>query len=362
MDRIRSWLAKHQKGSIRVASFVRKLVGDLRADVGKLKPDEVKRVEVSTLHRLARSLLERNGGTSGVPLGQYIRIISDPWQELVWEDAMSIADLGGLSWDDVTAQFHDDDPIQDAPWPQARANYFRICRFYNAVSFADSIVLARRAVEENPELVDCDLWIFDEFQDFNKAEEGLILTLTSAASGVLLAGDDDQALYRTLKASHPEIIRGYYNSDTYTKGLLPYCSRCDYHITLAAEAFLKEKQDGSSIKKIFLPLRVDEASERVRIVGCANPATVASYIEAFISDHRTEIEARKEGLENGTEKDPYLLILSFSRNLAYLGPKPQERIEAAVAEWRSDDPSPGPDYFRALLYHGAHASLQTTSP
>lgn len=350
MDRIRSWLSDEPKGRIHVASFVRKLVVDLKSDVETLEPDQAKRVEVSTLHSLARSLMERNGGSSSHPLGPYIRIISKYWEDVVWSDVWSLSRLSDVSLEEVKAQFHDDVVPTDQLWSTLRNDYFRTCRFYNAVGFADSIVLAREAVLDNPELVEPDLWIFDEFQDFNTAEKNLIETLTANARGVLLAGDDDQALYQELKASHPEIIRSYFRSDVFAKGLLPFCSRCSHHIVLAGRAFLKKHREPDSLLKVFLPLVVDEDASRVRIVGFAHPSGVASYIESFIAEHRTAIEERQESIKSGDAKDPYLLILSFSRNLDYLGSSVEGRVENAAREWEIAELGPGPDYFLALLY------------
>jgi hypothetical protein len=61
--------------------------------------------------------------------------------------------------------------------------------FYNALGFADSILHATEAVHENEELIGLSLWIIDEFQDFNAAEEQLIVACVSGARGVLLAGE-----------------------------------------------------------------------------------------------------------------------------------------------------------------------------
>lgn len=350
MDRIRSWLSGDTKGRIHVASFVRKLVVDLKTDVETLESDQVKRVEVSTLHSLARSLIERNGGSSSHPLGPYIRIISKYWEDVVWADVWSLSELPDVSLENLKAQFHDDVIPTDPPWPTVRNDYFRVCRFYNSVGFADSIVLAREAVLDNPELVEPDLWIFDEFQDFNTAEKNLIQALTSNSRGVLLAGDDDQAVYQELKASHPEIIRNYFKSTEFAKALLPFCSRCSHHIALAGRAFLRKHQEPDSIPKVFLPLTVDEDDSPVQVVGFAHPSGMASYIETFVAEHGTDIEQRQEAIRNGQAKDPYLLILSFSRNLSYLGPNPESRVESIAGEWEIADSGPGPDYFLALLY------------
>jgi hypothetical protein len=58
---------------IYVSTFVRKLVNDLLNEIEvKLDADARTQVEGATLHSLARSLLERSGGTSDLSLGPYV--------------------------------------------------------------------------------------------------------------------------------------------------------------------------------------------------------------------------------------------------------------------------------------------------
>ena len=69
--------------------------------------------------------------------------------------------------------------------------------------------------------------LVDEFQDFNTLEVSLI-DLLAEKSPVLLAGDDDQALYESLKNANPKHIRQRHSETDsgYTPFCLPYCSRC----------------------------------------------------------------------------------------------------------------------------------------
>jgi superfamily I DNA/RNA helicase len=68
--------------------------------------------------------------------------------------------------------------------------------------------------------------VVDEFQDFNKLEVSLI-DLLARKSPILLAGDDDQALY-AFKHASAEHIRGRHTDKAhgFESFTLPYCSRC----------------------------------------------------------------------------------------------------------------------------------------
>ena len=95
--------------------------------------------------------------------------------------------------------------------------------------------------------------------------------------------------------------------------MLPFCGRCDFQITCAADYFIKQKPDPGSIKKIYLPLTGAGASQKVQVVACATPGTAVDYIRAFVDSHKKEIVNRKEELANGKAKDACLLILSPSK-------------------------------------------------
>lgn len=362
MHRIRSWLEARPGRSIYVTSFVRKLVRDLRNEIetSNLSDDEKETVTTTTLHGLARSLIERNGGTSHHPLDAHVQMIGGPWQEMVWHDVrgLNAAVTVPASYRQLERQFHDHDMEEEEPWPTLRSTYFELSQFYNAVGFADSIVHACVAVEENPDLIRQRLWIIDEFQDFNTAEDELIQICTSAAKAVVFAGDDDQALYEKLKASHPEIIRSYYVNDAWTKAMLPFCSRCTEHIAMASAAFIDATRADDSIAKVYLPLRLEGTATPVQAVCFFSPSTVVDYVERFVAEHRQELEERRDAIVNGTAKDSFLLLLSYSNDVqAYYGTE-AGRLRRIVDEWRLEEAGQGADYFRLLTYY---RSTQTPS-
>lgn len=132
-----------------------------------------------------------------------------------------------------------------------KQTYFELCQFYNASGFADLIIRARIVLEEKSELNEYDFFIIDEYQDFNKAEDALIRELIKDAKGLLIVGDDDQVLYEKLKCGKAELLREEYKNMDMAKGMLPFCSRSNYHITKSIAHFIQQGGDSDRIEKIF---------------------------------------------------------------------------------------------------------------
>ena len=355
--RVNYWLPLDCNSRIYVTSFVRKLVKDLQAEIGGhegLSRDDQQRVTVSTLHTLARRLLSRNGGSAAQPLNRDVQVISAEWEQVVWDDVLAFhTDFAGSGFTQrrMARQFYTEDFDLSAEWQALLATYFRLGRFYNAVGFPDMIVLARQAIDENADLNEHTHWIIDEFQDFNAAEVHLIRSITGTAAGVLIAGDDEQALYEQLKASLPAIIISFYDDPSFANAMLPFCSRCSYYICLAASAFIAKERSPTAIQKVYLPLIQDDSAAKVRVVGTAAPTTAVDYIADFITEHRSELEAYKAKMEAGEETDPYLLILTPVKDLKFFKPNGvADRLRALVADWSGTENRPSPDYWRTATY------------
>jgi superfamily I DNA/RNA helicase len=360
MARIKHWLPLNAGESIYVSSFVRKLVRDLEKEIATSKAlDDAdrQRVTVTTLHSLARSLLERNHGTAEQTLEQHIKIISGDWESVLWQDVLkfhSEANAKTHSHKAFARQYHTEEFEAPDPWEALRASYLLLGRFYNAVGFADLIVLAREALEQNPELNSHLFWIIDEFQDFNPAEEHLIRAICSTAHGVLIAGDDEQALYQQLKSSLPEIIISYYGDEAYTNAMLPYCSRCSYYVCLAASAFTEKHRVDNAIEKIYLPLRKEKSEPKVQIIATATPSGAVDYIEKFIQQHQSELEAYTKRMEAGEETDPFLLILTPAKKLNfYRLANAGDHLRDLVSKWSAVRFGRSADYWRTATYCAA---------
>jgi len=164
--------------------------------------------DVRTLHSYARSVLKRRGVKVYPGLSEVIR-----------SDALAI--LGqDVDFARVFQRREDDNPLIEF--------YSKRKRYYDDhYGFCSIVYAAVRKFEENPDSIPTyDLVLVDEFQDFNKLEVSLI-DLLASKSPVLIAGDDDQALYEFKHAS-AEFLRSRFDasSDEYESFTLPYCSRC----------------------------------------------------------------------------------------------------------------------------------------
>lgn len=357
-QRIIHWLESDPSSRILVLTFVRKLVSDLVNDIAhapELTKEQKQQVEVHTLHAYARSVVERNHGTSKLQFQPHLRIIGPSWKLIVWEDTLQLAgeaddrEFGGKQFE---AQLHNAAFDEREEWRKLKETYFVLSQFYNAAGFGDLIMQGAVALSENRSLKEHHFFIIDEYQDFNKAEEDLILALTSDSQGQLIVGDDDQVLYEKLKSGKAELIRGLYADEKYVNAMLPFCSRSSLHIVKAAESFLGSELDKASIKKIYLPLRTSGESTKVRVIGCATPGTAVDYIRTFIEAHREQIEARKTELSNGTEKDPFLLILTPQKEAKFyaMGEANRELAEI-VAVYKEEVQRLSEDYFKVLAYY-----------
>jgi superfamily I DNA/RNA helicase len=355
MQRIEYWLSLHEEAKVCVTSFVRKLVRDLQAEVGtRIDNEQRDRVAVSTLHSLARSMVEQAHGTETRPFEPHVQVISGTWVNMVWRDVLAFhprLSARKYAHGSFERQLNTETLDTDSNWADVRETYGVLTTFYNALGFADFIQLAREVIDEKPEINQHVLWIIDEFQDFNTAEEHLIRELVDSALGVVIAGDDEQALYQQLKASLPEIIISYYEDDQYANAMLPYCSRCSYHVCLAASAFIAQERSVNSIDKVYLPLKVDASEPRVQVVATNTPSTAVDYIKKFLDDRSEELAQHIAKMEARDETDPFLLILTPEKRAKFYRTHNADKdLHMYLSQWSAIDIGHSADYRKVLSY------------
>jgi hypothetical protein len=106
------------------------------------------------------------------------------------------------------------------------AFYMDRTNYYDAVDFDDSVYrINLRLSADISKVPEYALVLIDEFQDFNKMEASII-DLLAGRNSIVIAGDDDQALYSQLRSASCDHIRARYLSGHYEIFELPFCLRC----------------------------------------------------------------------------------------------------------------------------------------
>lgn len=356
LNKIDYWYKNDPQANVVVTSFVRKLVADLQNDIesdDRLSTEQKSKIRVLTLHKFARSIVEKNNGTSEWPFRSHFRIIGQFWKEIVWKDVLAFysnEDKTIYSWEKFEEQLHNRNFKESDEWRNLKETYFKLCKFYNAVGFADLILRAKDALAENPDLSEDSYFIIDEFQDFNLSEEALINQLVNYSKGLLVVGDDEQVLYEKLKSGKPTLIRNLYKNKDYANGMLPFCGRSSFHITKSAGHFIQQQREIDCIEKIYLPIKTNEDNPKVQVIACATAPTAVDYIERFVDDNRAEIDERKRQLSEGYSKDAFLLILTPAKGMNFYG-QSKEKIRQIVTEYQAENRYFSEDYYKILSYY-----------
>jgi superfamily I DNA/RNA helicase len=197
-----------------VLTFINTLKKDLANSLGDAS-------DVFTLHGYCQYLLHRHetlrGGLSEgfrcYPTGPthgLMSLIRKDWEWLQRSDAPHFVRLmRDLECLDEQFGFY-----------KERANY------YDAVDFDDSVFRTyRELASDRTKVPDYALVLIDEFQDFNKMEAAVI-DLLAEKNSIVIAGDDDQALYSKLRGASWDYIRNHHLSGNYDVFELPFCMRC----------------------------------------------------------------------------------------------------------------------------------------
>jgi len=194
-----------------VLTFINNLKDDLAHELAGL-------ATVLTLHGYCQSLLHRpvnvslrDGLTSSFRcLPGLASLIKKDWKYLRGEPVPHLVNL----------MRELENKEEELDFYKARANY------YDAVDFDDSIYRTYQGLKAHPgKIEEYDLVLIDEYQDFNRVEAGLI-DLLAQRSPIVVAGDDDQALYSQLKGASWEFIRSLHGGGKYEVFKLPFCMRC----------------------------------------------------------------------------------------------------------------------------------------
>lgn len=167
----------------------------------------------------------------------------------------------------------------------------RLGTYYDAASFEDVVYRVFALFEDDPDQVPTyPLVVVDEYQDFSLLETRLIDAL-GTKSPLLIAGDDDQALYGFRHAS-AVYIRDLARDPTAELHELPYCGRCTEVVVRAVNTTIERAvREGHLIGRLakrfecYLPGKgaASAAHPDIIEVRCTKATYMAQYVAAEIT-------------------------------------------------------------------------------
>ena len=228
-------------------TFTRVAAEDLHRELVGMEVPGCEELEGTTLHSLALRILMRNHvfeatGCTPRPLNDFeIKPLEADLSDMhggVREVRKKIkayeASWARLQHDE--AGFEQSE--EDERFSQDLASWLT---FHRAMLIGEVIPLLHHYLISNPaaeERREYPHILVDEFQDLNKAEQGVIELLSDSAE-VCIVGDDDQSIY-SFKHAHPEGIRDWLlqrpNADDLT---LADCRRCPTTVVEMANALIR---------------------------------------------------------------------------------------------------------------------------
>jgi len=291
-----------RKSNILVVTFIKNLADDLKKRLENITDREV---DVKTLHGFCKGFFLNN-------IDQFEYFPDLP--KLIENDAILLEEE--FKEIDFIREFANLNIGKEVKFYLSRSEY------YNSISHNDTVYRVYSSLHKNNEMIpQFSQVIIDEYQDFNCLELKLI-ELLAQKNKIIIAGDDDQALYR-FKFAKPEFIRNlYYEDETYKNRNLPYCRRCTSVLVAATNAFIaRAKSEGlleKRIKKDFLcywPTKYIDSNKYPSILlgKCSTDKVVSKFVKEKIISI-----VKKENIQPSEKEEPEFLVLGPPRISHYL--------------------------------------------
>lgn len=223
-----------KESNVLVITFINNLAEDLEKRLNNISDREI---IVRTLHSFCKSFLLQN---------------IHPFEYLPELPKIIVRDAFLLEMDyeekNATQDFINLKEGEETKFYLSRSEY------YNSVSHDDAVLRVFNYLCKNENAIpQYSQVIIDEFQDFNLLESSLI-ELLAQKNMIIIAGDDDQSLYR-FKSASPKFIRKLHREEQFTNFYLPFCRRCSLVLLKATNAFICNAKErgllGDRIEKEF---------------------------------------------------------------------------------------------------------------
>lgn len=228
-------------------TFTRVAAEDLHRELVGMGVPGCDELEGVTLHSLALRMLMRNHVLDAT--GRVPRPLNEFELEPLICDLMDAH--GGkraagklrLAYEAAWARLQHQEPGY-APSPADaafQADMLAWLRFHEAMLIGEVIPQLHQYLHSNPAAAERSEFshiLVDEYQDLNRAEQGVIELISNAAH-VCIVGDDDQSIY-SFKHAHPDGIREWLNVNVGADDLgLDECRRCPTRVVEMANSLIR---------------------------------------------------------------------------------------------------------------------------
>jgi DNA helicase II / ATP-dependent DNA helicase PcrA len=286
-------------GNILAVTFTRTSARDLVDQLQRLRIPGAEQVVARTLHSLSFSILHHSAVFEVT--ARHPRVL------LGHERDMLVCDLkaafgGKRKVEELTKAFeaywaklqHEQPGFPSDPVEQRFDRALRDwLRFHGAMLVGELIPLAYRFIVDNPLSPSIPRYsriLVDEYQDLNRADQGLIDALALPTSEVTVVGDEDQSIYG-FRYAHPEGITQYDRTHANTHDeVLEECRRCPARVVEMAASLI---QENPRARASVLRARAGNPLGDVTIVQHASlkdeAQSIAKFVEHYLDSH-LEIE------------------------------------------------------------------------
>jgi len=227
-------------------TFTRVAAEDLHRELVGMGVPGCNNLSGVTLHSLSLRMLLRNHvlqatGRTARPLNDYeiAPLICDL---MSGHGGKRVVDRLRRAYEAAWARLQHEEPgyIQSAIDAAFAADLRSWLMFHDAMLIGEVIPQLYEYLRSNPaapERIEFQHILVDEYQDLNKAEQG-VLQLLSAIADVCIVGDDDQSIY-SFKHAHPEGIRDWITTNVNADDLqLNECRRCPTTVVHMANSLI----------------------------------------------------------------------------------------------------------------------------
>jgi superfamily I DNA/RNA helicase len=246
--------------------------------------------------------------------------------------------------------------------PEQKTFYRDRTNYYDAVDFDDSVFRTYEELAADvASIPEYTLVLIDEFQDFNRMEASVI-DLLAQRNPIVIAGDDDHALYSQLRSASWDYIRSHHLNGEYEIFELPFCMRCPEVIVGAVNDMIRCARDSGKLNgriekayRYYAPVKADDSRRypHIDLVETSVQRENANYFGRYIEQCIRAI-SREEVAQAAEKNEPVALVIGSN---PYRRQVEQHLTQAGLITAKPDKSLPEREEALKILSQNAESNL-----